>query len=259
LKKGAIEQAYTIGELVGLPVLCEDEAGPYQAIPQPGVSWQMQGLPARQPHEYIRGGTAKMLTLFRPKDGELYLEPVARTANSVLHPWLMGELENVLAGLPENRREIDAIWFDWDTWRWPDERIREYTSTPAPCVRMLLVLDNLKGHYSKSFVVWCLEQGVALLYTPLGGSWLNMAESVQRIIVRRVIPGQHYHSACALMDALRSASRWWNANPTPFVWGGRRKERRLRARDRRHALGGSGACSHKPLILRGNHILAEAA
>ena len=42
---------------------CQDEAGPYQAIPQPGPSWQPAGRPARRPHEYVRGGTAKLLTL----------------------------------------------------------------------------------------------------------------------------------------------------------------------------------------------------
>ena len=44
---------------------CQDEAGPYQAIPQPGQSWRPEGQPVGQPHEYIRGGTAKLLTLFQ--------------------------------------------------------------------------------------------------------------------------------------------------------------------------------------------------
>jgi len=236
-------------------VFCEDEAGPFQAIPQPGGSWRPEGMPDIQPHEYFRGGTAKMLTLFRPMDGELRSRGVLRTTNSVIHPWLMGELEDILTGLPE---PDDMVLRDWLRWRWPVERIQEYTSNPAPCVHMLLVLDNLKGHYTKSFVGWCLEHGVALLYTPLGGSWLNMAESVQRIIIRRAISGQNYHCAGELMDALDSATCGWNAHPTPFVWGGKRKERRLRAREKRHALGGSAAYSHKPLIARGNCMLCEA-
>jgi hypothetical protein len=235
-------------------VWCEDEAGPFQAIPQPGNSWQKVGTPATQPHEYFRGGTAKMLTLFRPKDGELRSRAVERSTNSVLHPWLMGELEEILAGLPEPG---DMTLRDWQRWRWPVERIEQYTLNPAPCVRMLLVLDNLTGHYTKSFVGWCLEGGVALLYTPLGGSWLNMAESVQRIIIRRAISGQHYQSAEELMAALTAATCGWNANPTPFVWGGKRKERRLRVRERRHALGGSAAYSRKPLTTRGTRMLCK--
>jgi hypothetical protein len=237
-------------------VLCEDEAGPFQAIPQPGGSWRPEGMPDTQPHEYFRGGTAKMLTLFRPKDGELRSRPVDRTTNAVIHPWLMGELGDILAGLPETD---DVFMRDWASWRWPDERIREYTSNPAPHVRMLLVLDNLKGHYTKSFVEWCLEKGVALLYTPLGGSWLNMAESAQRIIIRRVISGQHYQTSEELISALSSALRWWSANPIPFIWGGKRQERRYRARQRRHRLGGSAAYCHKPLTARGTRNWCEAA
>jgi hypothetical protein len=46
-KKGLIERAYRIGEVLGLQVWCADEAGPYQAIPHPGESWQhRQGVEA---------------------------------------------------------------------------------------------------------------------------------------------------------------------------------------------------------------------
>src|SRR5215210_6698550 len=39
-QKKLIEQAYTLGAQLGLSVWCEDEAGPFQAVPDPGVSWQ---------------------------------------------------------------------------------------------------------------------------------------------------------------------------------------------------------------------------
>ena len=32
-----------------MPVWCQDEAGPYQAIPQPGATWAPVGKPARRP------------------------------------------------------------------------------------------------------------------------------------------------------------------------------------------------------------------
>src|SRR5215204_7257952 len=99
-KKKLIEGAYTRGERLGLPVWCQDEAGPYQAIPQPGPSWQPAGAPARRPHEYVRGGTAKLLTLFRPATGEVRARPVTNAPNAVLHPWLQAELAEVLATLP---------------------------------------------------------------------------------------------------------------------------------------------------------------
>jgi hypothetical protein len=38
------------------------------------------------------------------------------------------------------------------------------------------------------------------LYTPLGGSWLNMAESIQRILKRRTLDGQHPQSLALLLN-----------------------------------------------------------
>ena len=77
------------------------------------------------------------------------------------------------------------------------------------------------------------------LYTPIGGSWLNMAESVQRIIVPRALAGQHPTSAQQIISWLEQTVAGWNTKPTPFVWNGKRRRRRERARLRR--LGGSGA------------------
>jgi hypothetical protein len=84
------------------------------------------------------------------------------------------------------------------------------------------------------------------LYTPLGGSWLNMTESVQRILVLRALAGQHPSSPDQIMQWLEATARGWNAAPTPFIWGGRRRARRQRINDQRHPLGGSGACTTRP-------------
>ena len=83
-----IEAAYLTGEAMGLAVWCTDQAGPYQTIPYPGQSWRPEGRPARLPHEYLREGTAKALTLFRPADGRVRVEGVTACPNAVLHPWL---------------------------------------------------------------------------------------------------------------------------------------------------------------------------
>src|SRR5882672_7558388 len=94
-----IESAYRLAEGCGIPVWCQDEAGPYQAIPQPGAGWFPHSDPGRQPHEYVRGGTAKLLTLFRPATGEVRATGVTHAPNAVLHPWLQDHLSQVLAHL----------------------------------------------------------------------------------------------------------------------------------------------------------------
>jgi hypothetical protein len=65
-----------------------------------------------------------------------------------------------------------------------------------------------------------------VLYTPLGASWLNMSESMQRILARRASEGHHPKMPEEIIDRLEAAARGWNREPTPFEWGGRRAARR---------------------------------
>jgi hypothetical protein len=170
LEKKLIEVAYT---QTGIPVWTEDAAGPYQTVPYPGQHWQPSGMPQRHPHEYVREGTAKQLTLFHPASGQVRVKGVRSCTNAVLHPWLQTELLAILAGLP-----------------------------PAP-----VVPDE---EQRRAWERW--RAGL-----PVRITWRE------------------------------AAARGWNRAPTPFVWGGRRRARRERARQRRHALGGSGACTRRPL------------
>ncbi len=66
------------------------------------------------------------------------------------------------------------------------------------------------------------------------------AESVQRIIVRRALAGQHPQTPAEIIGWLEETVAGWNEAPTPFEWGGKRQARRERARQRR--VGGSAAC-----------------
>jgi hypothetical protein len=74
-----------MGEKMSISVWTQDEAGPYQTKPYPGASWQKEGQPARQSHEYVRNGTAKILTLFHPLTGQVRVKGVISSANVVLH------------------------------------------------------------------------------------------------------------------------------------------------------------------------------
>ena len=242
-----IEAAYRTGEATGLAVWCTDQAGPYQTIPYAGRSWRPVGDPARLPHEYLREGTAKALTLFRPTDGRVRLEGVTACPNSVLYPWLQRELTAILSGLPEPPAEPAGGWHA--AWERGQEGLSIKPTLPEepPPLRMLLVLDNLAGHKTPEFVCWLFDHGVMPLYTPVGGSWLNMAESLQRVLKRRALDGQHPEDTSQVVAWFEAVARHWNEAPTPFEWGGKRADRRRRLRERRHRLGGSGACIRTPL------------
>lgn len=240
-----------MGGGLGLSVWNGDQAGPFQTLPYPGSSWQPEGHPQHRAHAYIRDGTAKLLTLFHPADGQVRVKGVTSSPNSVLHPWLKQELTDILASLPQRwlRLEPEANRALWDMW-FEGLSVRPTLPTELPPLRMLLIVDNLKGHKSPDFVQWLFEHGIIPLYTPLGGSWLNMAESIQRILKRRALDGQHPTTPTQIINWLEAAARGWNRDPTPFEWGGKRAARRARSRQRRHALGGSGACTRRPIRRR---------
>lgn len=159
-------------------------------------------------------------------------------------------LVDVLAALPEpvvlssheNRRR-------WEQWQ-EGLSVRITLPQELPPLRMLLVLDNLAGHHSVDFVLWLFAHGIMPLYTPVGGSYLNMVESIQRILKRRALDGQHPTTPEEIIDWLEATARGWNRVPTPFVWVGKRQVRRDRARQRRHALGGSGGYTRCPVRRR---------
>jgi len=213
-------------------------------VPYAGQSWSREGEPERQPHEYLRDGTAKVLTLFHPSDGRVRVEGVTSCPNTVLHGWLKQETTAVLAAMPATAggasREGRERWQDGLT-------IKPTLLDELPPLRMLLVLDNLAGHKTPGFVCWLFAHGIMPLYTPVGGSWLNMAESIQRILKRRALDGQHPTAVAQIMGWFEAVARHWNAAPTPFEWGGKRADRRRRQRERRHRLGGSGACTRTPV------------
>ena len=247
-----IEDAYTQGASLGLEVWCEDEAGPFQTVPHPGASWQPEGHPARQPHEYVRNGTAKVMTLFRPADGRVRMAGTISVTNAMLHPWAKRELTAILAELPTSSPRADQSRDAWERWQ-TGLTVRITLPEDLPPLRILLVMDNLAGHRTPEFVLWLFTHGVMPLYTPLGGSWLNMAESIQRVMKRRALDGQHPTSTDEVIELLESVAKHWNASPTPFIWGGKRAARRKRARERRHSVGGSGAFTRQPIYRRYGH------
>ena len=123
-------------------------------------------------------------------------------------------------------------WETWLGWRLSDR---------YPRLRMILIWDNLAGHHSDQMVNWLFQHGIMPLYTPVGGSWLNMAESIQRILVRRALSGQYPQTQEQIIEWLEQTVAGWNQTSTPFVWNGKRRARRKRTQLKR--LAGSGAAA----------------
>jgi hypothetical protein len=194
------------------------------------------------------------MSLFHPVTGEVRVKGVLSCTNAVLHPWLKEHLRDILKTLPppppqlhQSPEENRVVWKSWQ------EGLTVKVTLPEelPPLRMLVVLDNLTGHKTPELLLWMFARGIMVLYTPLGASWLNMCESMQRILARRALEGHYPNKPEEIIEWLEAAARGWNQDPTPFEWGGRRALRRERARQRRHALGGSGACTRQ--LVRRRH------
>jgi len=247
-----IERAYQLGEDLGLAVWGADEAGPYSTVPYPGYQWKSEGQPGRYPAEYPRDGTAKVLTLFHPASGQVCVKGVTVTTNAVIHPWFKEQLSAILATLPPPKLDLNPVSNRafWESWREGVKVKPTLLSRELPPLRMLLILDNLAGHKTPEFVLWLFHHGILPLYTPLSGSWLNMTESIQRILKRRALDAQYPKTPDEIIAWLEATARGWNAHPTPFIWAGKRKQRRERAYARRHPLGGSAAAASQPIPYR---------
>jgi len=79
-----------------------------------------------------------------------------------------------------------------------------------PPLQMLLIWDNLQVHYTPDMVLWLFHHGLMPLYTPLGGFWLNMTESIQRIIFRSALNGQNPETPEQIMVWLEALARGSN-------------------------------------------------
>lgn len=74
------------------------------AIPQPDSHWVEADTSERYPHEYVPGGTAKLLCLFPPSTGEVRVQVVFGATNAVLHLRVEEQVLEILATLPPGAR-----------------------------------------------------------------------------------------------------------------------------------------------------------
>jgi hypothetical protein len=92
----------------------------------------------------VRNGTAKLLTLFCPRSGELRAKGVPAAPNAVLHPWLEQELTAVLDHLPPASSVTDRAvnHAAWEVWQ---HGLNKRITLPAalPVLRLLSEIFKL--------------------------------------------------------------------------------------------------------------------
>jgi hypothetical protein len=102
------------------------------------------------------------------------------------------------------------------------------------------------------------DTGTGVMGVPSGDHALRhpaLRVLAEQVIKRRALECQRPETPEQIVTLLEATARGWDREPTPFEWGGARAARRRRSRERRHQLGGSGACVRSPL--RRNLTLAQ--
>ncbi len=173
------------------PVVCFDER-PCQLLAEVREPLPVGcGVPQRRDHEYERRGTAHLFVAFEPLRG-----------------WRGVEVR-------ERRRGCEFA-----------EEVRRLAEEVYPqAEKIRLVVDNLNIHTQASFYerfepeqAHRLARRVEFCYTPVHGSWLNMAEIEISVLVRQCLGRRRIDEA----DVLRREAQAWceerNRSGTSVEW-----------------------------------------
>lgn len=195
-KRDAIVALYT-DPPPGALVLCLDQKGPVQLRRYPGGGYAPKGKAPRYSSDYVRHGTLYVLGALCPQSGQVWARCFSHY-NRLTVIWFLGWL---LAQLPADQ-ELYLIW------------------------------DNASAHTAQDVQRWLAKHApgrVHLRFTPKKAAWLNLIEAWWTTFSRDVLRGAEFESKEQFREAVRAYLVYYNAQPTPFVWGRQRPRRCFRA------------------------------
>jgi transposase len=196
-KREAVVALYT-DPPPGALVLCLDQKGPVQIRRYPGGGYAPAGKAPPRQSDYVRNGTLYALGALNPQTGQVFCRAFTKY-NRFTVVWFLGWL---LARLALSAgQEVYLIW------------------------------DNHKAHQAQLVSRWLQKHypgQVHLVFTPSKAAWLNLLEAWWTIFARDVLAGAEFESKAQFRAAVRAYLTYYNAQPTPFVWGRKRPKRLFR-------------------------------
>lgn len=194
--KEAIVKLYT-DPPEGALVLCLDQKGPVQIREYAGGGYARNGKPPLRPSDYVRHGTLYVLGALCPHTGQVWARCFTRY----------------------NRWTV-ICFLGWLLRQLPAEQ------------EVYLVWDQAGAHIAQDVKTWLAAHHpgrVHLRFTPTKAAWLNLIEGWWTILSRAVLRGAKFVNKAQFRAAVRRYVAYWNADPTPFVWGRHRPKRCFRA------------------------------
>ena len=180
-KKNAIIDLYRHPPRKGI-VVCFDELGPLQTIPQGGQQWGKRA--ARRPDRYRRNGTLQWFGAFCPTTGES-------------------------AGRGSRRKDAESCRKFWEEVMMPHWEKGS----------IHLIMDNLSAH-KKALreLPYKIRRRIRVHWLPTNSSWLNLVESYFAVLQRTALSNTNYEAPKDIEHGLKNGVQYLNQHPRPYVW-----------------------------------------
>ncbi len=179
-KKNAIIDLYRHPPRKGI-VICFDELGPLQTIPQGGQQWGKRA--ARRPDRYRRNGTLQWFGAFCPITGE----SVGRGSRH------------------KDAGSCKSFWEEVMIPHWKKRSIH-------------LIMDNLSAHKKAlKELSYKIRRRLRVYWLPTNSSWLNLVESYFAVLQRTALSNTNYTAPEEIAQGLTNGVRYLNQHPRPYV------------------------------------------
>lgn len=105
-----------------------------------------------------------------------------------------------------------------------DFRVQVEAWVPAEAEQVYAIMDNLSVHRSTAALL-CSAQHPRwqFVFQPTDAPYLNLIEPWWKTLRSLALKGRRFESWAEIVQAIREATRYWNAHRHPFVWGRRRR------------------------------------
>jgi hypothetical protein len=146
---------------------------------------QLDLVPVRVEHEYVRKGALNLLAAFNTRTGQ------------------------VIGILRRRKRQVEFIELL--------ERIDAETPASITCIH--LICDNVSVHHGKMVQAWLgTHPRFAMHFTPVHCSWMNQVEQWFSILQRKRLVASNFEDLSDLRANIETFIGEWNQTAHPFNW-----------------------------------------
>lgn len=95
---------------------------------------------------------------------------------------------------------------------------------PAEAEAVYAIMDNLSVHHGAAVLLFSARHPRwRFVFQPTYAPYLNLIEPWWKTLRSLALKGRRFETWEEVMQAIREATRYWNAHRHPFVWGRRRR------------------------------------